>query len=86
MEKEKTTKEKLEKIERIENLIDYVMEQNFCEDDTKTYLHYLDNDLEELQKAKDNCKYMEDECLFNHCIEQTILLQQIIEILKGVEE
>ena len=79
MEKNEILENKI--IERIEYLIDYVMEQNLCENDTKTYLNYLDKDLIQLQIEKITNK---DECLINHCIEEIVLLQQIIEIIKGV--
>ena len=68
-------------IKRIENLIDSVMAMNYCENDTKSYLKYLDADLKRLQVLKELGKIDED--LFNHCIEEIVLLQHIIELVKG---
>lgn len=69
-----------EKIKQIENLIDNVIAKNFCENDTKSYLNFLDADLKRLQVLKELGKIDED--LFNHCIEEIVLLQHIIELVK----
>lgn len=78
-------REEPEKLEQVENLIDFVVGDNLCEN-TKQYIDYLNKDLENLQQLKENTKYMEDECLCNHCIESIVLLQEIICIVKGVKE
>lgn len=66
--------------EHIKNLIEDVMCANFCEDDPQQYIKYLDIDLDRVVELKDK----EDECLYNHLIEEIELLKDIIQtIYKG---
>lgn len=71
----------MDKLKQIENLIDYIMDQNLCENNYKKFLDYLDDDLSELQYMKDNNIY--NDCICDHCIESICLLQSIIELIKG---
>lgn len=73
-----------EDVANIKNLIEDVMCANFCEDDPKTYLHYIEKDIDAVCDFKENSKYMEDECIYNHILEELYLLQDIIHtIYKG---
>lgn len=70
----------------VKTLIDDVMLANFCEDDPKAYLHYIEKDIDAVCDLKENSKYMEDECTYNHILEELYLLQDIIQtIYKGEE-
>lgn len=75
-----------EKIKQIENLISNVMAKNFCEYDEKTYIDYLYADLKRLQVVlaiKQENK--QDTTLIENCIEEIILLQEIILKVKNIE-
>ena len=75
------------KLTQIENLIDNVMIQNFCENDVKAYIDYLYADLRQLQVKKALATTNnEDTTLIDHCIEEIILLQEIILKVKNIEE
>ena len=74
------------KLDRLENIIDCVLKQNLLENsDAKTYINYLNKVLQELQRVKEKTKFMEYEVLANNCIESIIVLQTLIEIIKGIE-
>ena len=76
-----------EKIKQIENLIDNVMTKNFCENDTKQYINYLYADLRRLQiELATKQENKQDTTLIEHCIEDIVLLQEIILKVKNVEE
>ena len=74
------------KLNSLENVVNFVLDKNFLNfDDVKTYLRLLDKDLGELQKVKEQTKFIENQILADHCIESIIVLQSLIEIIKGIE-
>ena len=75
-----------EKFKQAENLIDYVLANNFCEQDPKQYIKYLYADLKHLQTLKATATNNEKEFLIDHCIEEIILLQELICLIKEVKE
>ena len=72
-------------MEKIKNLIEEVAIANFCEDDIDQYLRYLDIDVKALQELKKRAENEEDFCLYNHCLEEIYLLQDIIKVVYGKE-
>ena len=74
-----------EKIELIKEMIKGVMCSNFCEDDTETYMNYLEKDLNELEDYKISDTII-DYCTIGHLTEEIWLLQDIIKIIMQGDE
>lgn len=69
--------EKFELIENINDLIENVLDSNFCENDYEQYIHYVDKDIDNLLDYKDNETPIED-CTIGHIAESLYLLQDIL--------
>lgn len=67
----------------INELIDWVLQDNLLETtNTKQYIKYLEQDIQDLEEMKENNQI--GECLHNHLVEELELLRDIITTIKGV--
>lgn len=74
------------KLNKLENIVNFALDKNLLHfGNVKTYLKILDNDLEALQKIKAETDLIEYQLLSDRCIESIIILQSLIEIIKGIE-
>lgn len=74
------------KLNKLENVVNFALDKNLLHfNNVKTYLKILDKDLEALQKIKAETDLIEYQLLSDRCIESIIVLQSLIEIIKGIE-